>query len=305
MKQKFVLSLTMCLLTAMALGIFAYGAKQDIAPVAENLEIETCRNVSVSGQLKATSASGSVLKYEITTQPNKGVIELGSNGEFVYTPGEGKRGSDYFGYKATDAEGRQSAEATVIIRIRKQKTNVCYSDMAGNGSEYAAIVLAENNVFTGENIGGKYVFNPDAAVSRGEFLTMCLKVTDCDVLTGVITTGFADDETIPDYQKPYVSTALLTGVICGYSNGLKTAVFSGDNGITYAEAAVMLDRALKLSDVNAATFLNSAPDWAAQSCANLSACNIVKSGSDAYGTALNRADCSLLLLGAIQVMAAR
>ncbi len=305
MKKKFILSVTMCLLTAMALGVIAYGAKQDTAPVAENLEIETCRNVSVSGQLKATSASGSILKYEITTEPNKGVIELDSNGEFVYTPAQGKRGSDYFGYKATDAEGKQSAEATVIIRIRKQKTNVCYSDMTGSGSEYAAIVLAEKKIFIGENIGGEYVFNPEATVSRGEFLTMCLKVTDCDVLSGVITTGFADDDTIPDYQKPYVSTALLTGVISGYSNGLKTAIFSGDNGITYAEAAVMLDRALQLSDVNAATFLSSAPEWAAQSCANLTACNIVKSGYDAYGTALTRADCALLLLGAIQVMDAR
>lgn len=39
---------------------------------------------------------------------------------FVYTPSEGKRGRDYFGYKAVDASGNLSQEATVILHIKKR-----------------------------------------------------------------------------------------------------------------------------------------------------------------------------------------
>ncbi|MFB0919729.1 MAG: Ig-like domain-containing protein, partial [Oscillospiraceae bacterium] len=99
--------------------------------------------------MKATDPDGEVLKFVITTSPIKGEIVIRENGSFVYTPNEGKRGRDYFGFKAYDNEGNASAEATVIIRIEKQKTKIAYSDMNGNGAHCAAIALAENNVFVG------------------------------------------------------------------------------------------------------------------------------------------------------------
>lgn len=287
-----VLVMSVCLINAGATGTGS-------APIAENLEITTYRNTSVGGQLKATDPDGDVLKFEITTPPIKGEIVVKDNGSFVYTPSEGKRGRDYFGYKAYDANGNASSEATVIIKIEKQKTKIAYSDMNGNGAHCAAIALAEKNIFIGENVGGQYIFNPDAPVTRGEFLTMCMKLTDSDILSGVITTGFADDSEIPDYLKPYVSTALLTGVISGYSNGVNAAVFNSNNYINYPEAAVMLNKALNLTDVNAETYGAAAPVWAAQACANLSACDI----SDyADLPQLTRADCAKLLYNAMKII---
>lgn len=303
MKNRLTIIASICVIAALTIGMLAVGAENNGgAPIAENLDITTYRGVSVNGQLKATDPDGDVLKFEITTNPRKGEIVLGDNGSFVYTPEEGKRGSDYFGYKAIDGDGNQSAEATVIIKIVKQKCTLSYSDLNGNGVEYAALVLAERDIFIGEYLGGQYVFDPGAPVSRGEFLTMCMKVADCDILSGVITTGFADDCCIPEYQKPYVSTALLTGVISGYRNGYKTAVFSSDNNITHAEAAVMLNKALQLTNVKSTADAVAAPTWAMQACANLSACDISEYGSGTYDAGLTRADCAKLLLGAVQVL---
>lgn len=300
MKRKTINVIALCLLIALTLGIVYVGAAgTGMNPIAENLVITTYRNVSVGGQLKANDPDGDVLSFEITTPPTKGDIEMKDNGCFVYTPADGKRGHDYFGYKAIDSKGNMSSEATVIIKIEKQKTNIAYSDMGGSGAYCAAIALAENNIFIGENVGGQYVFNPSAAVSRGEFLTMCMKLSNSEILTGVITTGFADDSNIPTYMKPYVSTALLSGVINGYSDGKSVAVFNGGNCISYPEAAVMLNKALNLTDVSANGYTDTAPVWAAQACANLDACRITD-----YSQAmqLTRADCAQLLYSAMLVM---
>ena len=70
-----------------------------------------------------------MLKYEVTTDPIKGEVALKDDGSFVYTPAEGKRGHDYFGYKAVDSKGNKSSEATVVIKIEKQKSKIAYSDM--------------------------------------------------------------------------------------------------------------------------------------------------------------------------------
>ena len=88
-------------------------------PTAENLELTTKRNTPVEGRLIAHDADGDTVSFEITTKPVKGEICLEEEGRFVYTPRAGKRGRDYFGFRAVDAEGNVSQEATAIIRITK------------------------------------------------------------------------------------------------------------------------------------------------------------------------------------------
>ena len=297
-----ILALTLTL--AMTLGmLWACAAQSEENPIAENLELKTYRGVSIGGQLKATDPDGDQLKFEITTKPIKGEVALKDDGSFVYTPAEGKRGHDYFGYKAVDGKGNKSSEATVVIKIEKQKSKVAYSDMTGNGAYMAAVRLAEEDVFTGEQLGGQYVFSPERTVSRGEFLTMCMKLAGSDILTGVVTTGFSDDADIPAYMKPYVSTALLSGIIEGYAgSGGTAAVFAPDSGISYPEAAVMLDRALKLTKASTDEGGETAPAWAEQACANLSACSI---GNYTDSGALTREQCAEMLYNAMQVLARR
>ena len=53
------------------------------APLAENFELTTYRNVSIGGQLAAVDPDGDPVTFRLTTEPVKGVVELQENGKFV------------------------------------------------------------------------------------------------------------------------------------------------------------------------------------------------------------------------------
>lgn len=177
-----------CILLLMALGLCVSHPvyADEGAPMAENLEITTFRNASIGGQLVAHDPEGGELNFVLTTEPVKGSIVLEEDGSFVYTPRDGKRGRDYFGYKVSDGEGNLSQEATVIIRIEKPDCDVYYSDMDGRAEEYCAMLLNEKGIFTGPYTGGIYCFEPERSVSRGEFERICralggeLSESDCE-----------------------------------------------------------------------------------------------------------------------------
>ena len=271
------------------------------APVAENLELTTYRNVSVGGRLAAVDPEGDALSFEITTQPGKGTVELTEDGRFVYTPETNRKGRDYFGYRAVDETGARSQEATVIIKIEKQKTSTTYADLDGHPAGYAATALAERGIFTAESVAGVSVFSPEREVTRGEFLSMCMALSGGEMLSGVASTGFADDADIGDWLKPVVATALMDGVVSGYtvSGG---AVFEPDDTVTRQEAAVMLDNVLDTTD--AAVGVSGAADWAAEAVGNLAACGVIAEG-EAYSEPLTRADAAEMLVRAFDVLAAR
>lgn len=274
-KQLLTAALAALMLAAPAIPVQAEAGK----PIAENMEIETYRGVSVGGQLRATDPQGDDLSYQITTPPIKGEVVLNDDGSFVYTPDEGRRGKDYFGYTATDHIGNVSQEATVIITLRKQKTNVTYADMTDSPYEYDALCLVEEGVFVGTMVGGDYVFSPDTMISRGEFLAMCMTLSDLDILSAVSSTGYTDDSDIPQWQKPYIATALMHGSI-GSINETGSTDFEATAPITCAQAAVMLDGIFGLSGVSAAVLHSNTPDWAAQAVSNLTACRVLPENCD-------------------------
>ena len=276
--NKFWAAAALALLITIFTGIYAAATADGAgisgrAPVAENLELATYRGVSVGGRLSASDPDGGKLSYQITTNPVKGSVDLDADGHFVYTPGDGKRGKDYFGYKAMDEEGNLSQEATVIIKIQKQSSKLKYTDTAGS-SAYAAVRLAEEDIYTGAQVAGEYVFSPEAPVSRQEFLTMCMKLAAKPVLSGIRTTGFADDDAIEVWAKPYVGSALRYGIISGISEDGVGVVFEPDRDISVVEAAVILDRTLGLTDAVTTWFGYdyAVPAWALQSASNVSAC---------------------------------
>ena len=301
--------LTLCavlLLTAMALTALAPvlpAHAEGSAPVAQNMELTTYRNVSVGGRLSAVDPDGDTLTFQITTEPTKGEIELTDDGRFVYTPDTNRRGRDYFGYKAMDAAGNCSQEATVIIRIEKQKTSTTYSDLAGDPSGYAATMLAEEGIFVGQQLGGSYVFEPGREVTRGEFLAMCMELGGDELISAVAATGFADDDSIPVWQKRYVATALMDGVISGTESDGDT-VFNAEEAITVQEAAVMLNNVMGATDVPTAAFDSVVPAWASQATANLTACGVL-SVSARYTDSLTRADAAQMLCAAMAVQDSR
>lgn len=304
----------LCLLGALALGVTpawadadASAELQNAAPVAENMILETYRGVSVGGRLEAHDPEGDPVTFEIVTEPMKGTVELSADGYFIYTPAEGKRGKDYFGFRAVDDKGNYSQEGTVILKLLKQKSTVTYADMSGNGAEYAAIAMTETGIFTGKSVGSAYVFEPDAAVSRGDFLSMCMDAADCDLLSGVQSTGFLDDDAIGDWLKPYVSTALLNDYVRG-SAAEGGAEFLPNDTITLRDACVMLNAVLGVTDVvSAAAYIDIQSDntqWL-QAAANLTACNILPDRWDNWDASLTRSQAAEMLQRAMALLEAR
>ena len=234
-------------LSALLMAAFVLGGAtahaEGSAPVAENLELRTYRNVSVGGRLTAFDAEDDVVSYTITTEPVKGSIELEENGCFVYTPKENKRGRDYFGYKAVDSEGNLSQEATVIIRIEKQKKQVLYSDLEGQACAAVAVALSEAGICTGENLGGIYCFQPEKPVSRGEYLAMCIKLVGQEPVLTAAKSGYRDDALIPAWVRNCAAAAKLRGAapICEELRAREP--------ITGEDACEWLNAILQLTDV--------------------------------------------------------
>ena len=278
---------------------------ENTAPVAENQELQTYRGVSIGGCLTAYDADGDEITFELVTEPMKGVVELSPDGYFVYTPDEGRRGRDYFGFRAVDALGNASQEGTVIIKLVKQKTKLTYADMAGDGNEYAAVMLTESGVFTGASLGANSVFDPDDVVTRGEFLVLCMNTADCDILTGVSSTGFYDDDEIDAWLKPYVATALMRGFIRGQESE-DGPVFRPNDPITLSDACVMLNAVLGVTDVvSAAAYFDDAENPAAQSVANLTAAGIMPDRWNDLSVSVTRADAAGMLCAAMGLLARR
>ena len=275
------------------------------APVAERLELNTYQNVAVTGRFAAVDPEGDLLTYRLVKKPARGAVTISDDGQFVYTPYENKTGKDSFTYIAMDTVGNASDPATVKVCIEKPDTKVTYADLSGHPAHRDAIRLAEEGVFVGECMGEQYFFQPDALVTRGEFVAMAMNMAGVEALEGVERTGFADDAAIPTWAKPYVSSALKCGLVQGSRDEAGRVVFQANDPMTTAEAAVLLNRALGVTDVDVGAFGPAeAPDWAAQAVANLSTCGVLSSGSS-LSEGMTRADAAQLLCASLDLLEQR
>lgn len=229
-------------------------AAADGAPIAENLEIMTYRGISVGGQLKAFDPEGEEVHFRITTEPRKGTLTLEENGEFVYTPAEGKRGRDYFGYCASDPNGNVSQEATVVITIRKAGKGAGYADTAGLSCEYAACVLAEEGLFTGRCVCGQYLFEPEETVSCGEFLSLCMETAGIEPVETTVSAE-SSATAAPVWIQQYVDAAVSEGCPVPTFGG---ASFDADAPVTLGAAAQTLSKALRITPLSSASGEESA-----------------------------------------------
>lgn len=282
------------------------------APIAQNLEFETCKNVAYYGRLTATDPQGDAVTFQLVEKPARGQVELAgdSSGAFVYTPYEDKTGKDSFKFVAVDSQGNTSKTAKVSLRIRKPKTKVNYADMDGQESRNAAIALAEADVMVGEKIGDSYYFHPQETVTRQEFVTMAMAALGEEPIAQTMRTGFADDEAIPTWGKGYVASALQSGYIRGTTDEEGQVIFAPEQAVSRGEAAVILNRMLAVTDVAVTTFYpdtEAAPAWAFQAAVNLTTAGVMEtdSGALALEETLDRGECAKLLVGAMAVAESR
>lgn len=257
---------------------FSILPKKNEPPEAEDDELETYRNIPIHGVLEAEDPEQGTLTYQLVTEPKRGTVELQEDGSFTYTPNENKVGKDKFTFTVTDDAGQVSEPAEISIEILKPSDKQTYADMSEDPDAFTAMWMKEQGLFTGCSVGGNLCFEPDAPVSRGEFLVMAMKVVDAGASDGVLQTGFADEAATPLWMQPYIVSALGNGMISGveHENGLE---FRPADQLTHAEAAVMLQNILQLPNndlqtVGAFEESSTIPAWAAQSAAALSSAGI-------------------------------
>ena len=281
-RYRYLLLLTMAAIFALsaipASALFGGGADaalqtEEGTPIARNLEVTTYQDIPYTGQLLPVDEEEG-LTFSIVEQPRKGTVALEGDA-FIYTPEAGKTGKDSFTYAITDAGGLTSQPATVSITIEKRRTQVTYSDMEGRTGYASAIALAENGVYVGRQVGSDWFFDPDAQVSRTEFLAMAMAAAGTEVDPSVSLTGFADDAAIPTWAKSYASAAARDGLIEGVATQ-EGIVFRGENAITLEEAAAIMDRLLDVADVY---LEDSQQAWADQAVANMESVQVVAAGS--------------------------
>ncbi|MGI6498520.1 MAG: Ig-like domain-containing protein [Oscillospiraceae bacterium] len=282
------------------------------APVAENLDLQTYRNVPLSARFSAVDADGDAVTFQLTDKPARGEVTIDTTDPscFLYSPYENKTGKDTFTYVAIDAAGNVSQPATVRVVIKKPSTKITYADLADSTFQRAAIRLAEEDIFVGECMGGTYFFRPETQVSRADFLSAALTTLGVTDLSTVSKTGFADDSAIPSWAKPYAATGLKLGAVRGLRDNGGQIIFSSGASITLAEASVILNRLLGVSDIpTSISRVDQAvvPTWAYQSTANLAACGVLSHVATAasLSSTLTRGEMADLLCAALDFSASR
>ncbi|MBQ7624695.1 MAG: S-layer homology domain-containing protein [Clostridia bacterium] len=282
MKRKRLALILVLSLAVLALAPFSAIFGSERAPVAVDASFKTYSGVSVKGALRA-SESGKFV-YNVKTFPKKGELTL-ENETFEYTPKEGKTGKDRFTFTVTDEKGRESLPATVEIDIikRSAKDTFYYRDMEGDPAHYASLFLKYKGIMSGESFGKDSFFYPDREVTRAQFVAMTAAALNMPVPASSVGTGMADDEEIPLWARACVAAAIDAGAVYGEAGQDGNRVFRPNDGITVAEAASVLDRALGLACDGREVFFadkDAIPSWAARSVINAFSCGILKTDAD-------------------------
>ncbi|MBO4452467.1 MAG: cadherin-like domain-containing protein [Clostridia bacterium] len=254
------------------------------APTANDAAISTVAGIGVSSLLQISDHDGDEITLRVVSYPKNGNIEISEDGRVFYTPEEGFTGHDRLVYTASDKYGAESAGAVLSIDVAENTSGVVFSDMEGDEAHLAAHYLCENAIMTYRSEDGKYVFEPDAGVSRIEMLvmTMCASGLENSV-NAVADSVAADDAGLSSGMKGFLAAAVSKGIV-----KLENGNFGPNSAVTFGDAAKMAASALSLP------LLTSAEGDAVIN--SLIREGIIASAEDS-GKALTRRDCALLLYG--------
>lgn len=213
--------------------------KEDKAPIAQDMDLETYKNLPKEGTLKVSDPEGGSLTYTVTRQPKRGQVVVRSDGTFLYTPKKNKVGVDSFVFTATDDAGNVSREATVTIRLLKPTASQ-YTDTVGESFRFEAEWMKNTGLFTGETVNSECCFQSEKTVTRGEFIAMVVKLLEIPLEENA--QQLQAVQSAPKWLRPYLAAALRSGML----EGVDLTTGGYDQAITGAEAAVMLQNVLDL-----------------------------------------------------------
>ncbi len=242
--------------------------KDNLPPVIESGKFSTLKNMELQGMLSVYDPEGDQIIIRVLEQPEKGTISFRGS-SFTYEPFLDMVGGDRLTFVCVDKQGNYSQRGTLDITIEKDRASFSYSDMQNNPSHYSAVKLHEKEVLTGEKIGERYFFFPERQVTRATFLkALNATLRETDELKVCVNSGLQNDGDIPTELKTYVKWARERGIIL-------EKIWKPDEVLTRAEAVVLIDRAVGITDVTSAALSYSdatdIPSWALRSYMNLEA----------------------------------
>ncbi len=261
------------------------GGTRNYAPTAADLQLSGYRNIDIPVSLAAFDHENDNLTYTVVSAPARGKLAV-TDGKLIYTPAAGKSGTVQFSYYASDSAGNTSDLATVTVTVRKQSTDVFYSDLDDSPLQHAAVSLAERGVYCGRSVGENLLFDANETVTRGEFIALAAAVLDLPLGAPVS----ADLSESCGWQSTYIAAAAEAKIVSDTRYG---------DDVTVAEAAAILARMMDAEPVGAVQ--NTAvPAWAAADMATLSALGILSSSGDC-SLPLTRGEAAVLLANAAAV----
>lgn len=214
----------------------------NFAPLVNDKQCTTLKNIAIWGYIEQYDPDGDKTELSIVKNPEKASVTLyGST--FVYKPYPNETGVDSFTVAAKDSVGNLSGNATVTVSIEENQWDAGFNDMKNNPAHYSAVMLAKNNIVSGERIGTADFFKPKSLVTSGDFLVMLLAAAGTDEdLAPCVSTDVENDGDILLWLKPYVHYARQRGFISGKS-------FLADEVMTNSEAVSLTAKAAGMKDV--------------------------------------------------------
>jgi len=211
-------------------------------PVASDSQLKAVSGIMCEGYLDIKEPNGDDYTINVITYPTDGYVTVQPDGRVIYTPEEGFSGSDRLVYSVKDCFGNSSETAILDIEVLKNESGLVFEDMKDNLSHFYAYSMCENDTMVYRCENGKYYFDPDAPVSKVEFLVMlmCASNLDADIVA-VADSVISDDGELSSGLKGYISTAAEKDIIL-----LENGKFSPKADITFADGAYMIAAALEL-----------------------------------------------------------
>lgn len=224
--------------------------KKNEAPslaLSDSLSVSTQRGISYFGTLNATDPEGDALFFRVISYPKYGTLTLldAASGAYRYTPATNFTGKDSFTVVVRDEYGNYSRPTAVSVKVAKRDSTLVYADMKDHAACLASLILTERGLMLGRLSGDNLYFDPEEAVSRGDFTVLAMKAAGVSAIEGLTDTCFDDNEKIPSEIRPYIATAQLLGFVNGSFNG-EGLYFEAERPITRAEAAVILCNVMSL-----------------------------------------------------------
>ncbi len=201
--------------------------------------VTTYSDIPYFGTIHAVDPDGDSMTYRITEYPSHGILvtEDIENGNYKYIPSGSFSGEDSFSYIAEDFYGNFTPEIEVNISILNTGSVLSFSDMQENEEYSCALNAVNNGIMSASSENGIYRFNPDASVSRCEYLLMLYKAAGRSISSSV-NSSFSDTDTLSNEEIQCIEDAYKNGFISGEKT--KTGLYiKPDEPVSRAEAAAM------------------------------------------------------------------